>query len=98
MDQEATLKNKKRRLAPRRRAVSCHISQSRRLLMKILSWKSCLVAGVSCLMLFGNTKSVCSAQENPAGPDERLQRLEWRINELAERQDQMLRRLGDPQG
>jgi hypothetical protein len=65
--------------------------------MKNSSWKLCLFTGVSCLMLFGNATKVCSAQENAPGPDERLQRIERRINELADRQDQMMRRLGAPQ-
>ena len=61
--------------------------------MKILSWKWCLLL-VPCFMLFGNATRLVAAEENPAGPDERLQRLERRINELAERQEQMMRRFG----
>lgn len=65
--------------------------------MKSSSWKLCALAGVSCLAMFGNTMPAGRAQDNPPGPDERLQRIERRINELAERQDQMMRRLGAPQ-
>lgn len=66
--------------------------------MKNISSKLCLIAGVSCVMLFGNPTPVFSAEENRGGPDERLQRLERRINELAERQDQMMRRAAPRQG
>ncbi len=62
--------------------------------MKNLPWKLCLMAGFCCWMALGNTTAVFAADDNPAGPDERLQRLERRINHLAERQDQMMRRLG----
>jgi hypothetical protein len=64
--------------------------------MKSLSWKLCLLAGISGLALFGNTTPVFAAADNPAGPDERLQRLERRLNDLADRQEQMMRRLGAP--
>jgi hypothetical protein len=62
--------------------------------MKSLLWKLCLMAGVSSLALFGSRTPVFAAADNPGGPDERLQRLEQRINELADRQEQMMRRLG----
>ncbi len=64
--------------------------------MKSLLWKLCLMAGVSGLALFGSRTPVFAAADNPGGPDERLQRLERRINELADRQEQMMRRLGVP--
>lgn len=66
--------------------------------MKSSSWKLGPLAGISCLLFFGNPTQVGTAQENPGGPDERLQRLERRLNELADRQDQMMRHLGAPQG
>jgi len=62
--------------------------------MKSLSWKLCLMAGFCCWVLFGNTTPVLAADDNPGGPDERLQRLERRINDLADRQEQMMRRFG----
>src|SRR5271169_6324113 len=65
--------------------------------MKNSSWQLCLMAGASCLMLCGNTTAVFAGDDNPAGPDERLQRMERRINELAERQEQMMHRFGTPQ-
>ncbi|MGD0537271.1 MAG: hypothetical protein ABSC03_06455 [Verrucomicrobiota bacterium] len=65
--------------------------------MKNSLWKLCLMAGFSCLILVGNATLVGGAQDDPPGPDQRLQRLERRINELAERQDQMMRTFGVPQ-
>ena len=37
-----------------------------------------------------------SSLSSPAGPEQRLMRLEQRLNDLAARQDQILRRLGAP--
>ena len=65
--------------------------------MKNRFWKLWLMAGFFCLMLFGNRTPVCSADDNRPGPDDRWQRLEGRVNELAARQDQMMRRFGGPQ-
>lgn len=62
--------------------------------MKSLALKLCLMPGVSCWMLFGVPTGIVAADQYPAGPDERLQRLEQRVNELAERQDQWMRRFG----
>jgi hypothetical protein len=70
----------------------------RRRLMKNVAWKLCLLAGFAGGMLFGNTTPVFAADEGPGGPDQRLQQMERRINELADRQEQMLRRLGAPPG
>jgi hypothetical protein len=65
--------------------------------MKSVSRKLFLLTGVSCLMLFGNTTPVIAADEDPAGTGDRLQRLEQRVNQLAERQEQMMRQFGAPQ-
>ena len=66
--------------------------------MKKISWKWYLLF-IPCFMLFGNATRLVAAEDNPVGPDERLQRLERRLNELAERQEQMLRRFGaQPEG
>ena len=64
--------------------------------MKSLSWKLGLMAGVSCLALFGTTPPVLAADNNPPGPDEHIQQLERRLNELANRQEQMMQRLAAP--
>lgn len=65
--------------------------------MKSLACNLCLMSAVSCLMLFGVPRVMIAADQNPAGPDGRLQRLEQRINELADRQEQLMRRFGGPQ-
>jgi hypothetical protein len=65
--------------------------------MKSPAWKWCLMAGSSFLMLCGSTTGVFAANQDLAGPDERLQRMEQRIKELAERQEQLMRRFGGPQ-
>ena len=69
--------------------------------MQSLLWKLCLVAGVFGLALIGNPTPALAggggdprSQGGPGGPDERLQRLEQRINDLADRQEQLMRRLG----
>ena len=100
MHQEAALMIKLPSAGSGAKGHFCYISQTGRSLMKSVSWKLCLIAGVSCVMLFGNPKPAFSADENRGGggPDERLQRLERRINELTERQDEMMRRLGASQG
>jgi hypothetical protein len=54
------------------------------------------MAGVFGLALFGKATPVLAAGDNPAGSDERLMRLEQRMNDLAARQEQILRRLGAP--
>jgi hypothetical protein len=66
-------------------------------MMKSLCWKLCPLAAFGWLMLCGGTTPVLAADEGSAGTDDRLQRLEQRINQLAERQEQMMRRLSAAQ-
>lgn len=73
--------------------------------MKNLSWRLSLVAGLSALALLGNPIPALAGgggqfgpggqggQGGQGGPDDRLQRLEQRINELADRQEQLMSRL-----
>jgi len=61
--------------------------------MKSLSSKLCLMAGISCLALFGNAAPARASEDPPAAPDERLERLEQRINALADRQELAMRRI-----
>jgi hypothetical protein len=61
--------------------------------MKSLSSKLCLMAGISCLALLGSPTPVRAAADNPAAPADRLQQFEQRINQMADRQEQMMRRL-----
>jgi hypothetical protein len=65
--------------------------------MKSLLRKLCLMTGVSGLVLVGGSTPVLAADDNPAGPEARLQRLEQRLDELAQRQEQLMRRLEAPQ-
>jgi len=61
--------------------------------MKSLSWKLCLMAGISSLALFGNAAPARASEGDPALPDERLERLEQRMNTLADRQELAMRRI-----
>lgn len=60
--------------------------------MKSALWKCCLLAGVSCCVLFGPAKPAFAQEENRPKPDQRLEQLERRVNQLAERQERMMRR------
>jgi len=62
--------------------------------MKNMSWQLCLMAGFVCWILHGGATPAMAADENPPGPNEHLQQLERRVNELADRQEQMMRRSG----
>ncbi len=66
--------------------------------MKRLPWKLGLLASLLYLAMSGGSVSVLAAEEEPGMSGDRLQRLERRLNEVAERQEQMLRRLGEAQG
>jgi hypothetical protein len=65
--------------------------------MKSVSWNLSLMAAVSCFALFGSTTAVLAADDNPANADERLQRLERHVSELADQQQQIMRRLDAPE-
>lgn len=61
--------------------------------MKSLLWKYCPI--VACLWLIClSTVVAAPGEDNLPGPGDRIQRLERRLNELAERQEQILHRLG----
>jgi hypothetical protein len=62
-------------------------------LMKIPSWKLCLVGVLVWLALLSRTAIAAVPEEDQGGPGDRLRHLEQRVNELAERQEQMMRRL-----
>lgn len=66
--------------------------------MNNLARQSCIAAGICSVMLLFGAVRVTAADENaPGGGDDRLLRLEHRLNELAQRQEQMMRRFGGPQ-
>jgi hypothetical protein len=66
-------------------------------MMKRLSWQLGLAAACGVLTLFGPTATVLAAEPDRGGPGDRLERLERRVNEMAERQEQFMRRLGAQQ-
>jgi hypothetical protein len=63
-------------------------------MMKSLSWRLSLMAAFAALTLSGRTTAVFAAEEERSGPGDRLERLERRVNEMAERQEQFMHRLG----
>lgn len=67
--------------------------------MKYLNWKLTLLVLVPCLMWLGNAIPAQAADNEPAAATgDRLQRVERRLDELANRQEQILRRLEGQRG
>jgi hypothetical protein len=66
-------------------------------MMKRKSWQLVLAAACGALTVFGWAAPLPAADENPGGPADRLERLERRVNEMAQRQEQFMRRLGAQQ-
>lgn len=62
--------------------------------MKNTIWKLSLLAAMALLASFGRPAVVLAAEDNGPGQRDQLQQLERRINEIAERQEQLMRRLG----
>ena len=62
--------------------------------MRSLSWRLSLMVALLGVALLGKTTPLMAADEDRGGPAERLDRLERRINELAQHQEQLARRLG----
>ena len=62
--------------------------------MKRLSWWLSLAAMCAAVTVFGRATPALAAEQEPAGPGDRLERLERRVNEMAQRQEQFMRRLG----
>ena len=65
--------------------------------MKRISWQLGLAAACGVLTMFGSTAPLMAAEDEPRGPADRLERLERRVNEMAQRQEQLLRRLSAQQ-
>ena len=63
--------------------------------MKSLMWRLYLVAAFAGLAWFGRATPAFAAEDRGV-PADRLERLEQRVNEMAERQEQMMRRMGAP--
>ena len=62
--------------------------------MKSLSWRLGLAAGCAALTMFGTATPLFAAEEDRGGPADRLERLERRVNEMAQRQEQLMQRIG----
>jgi hypothetical protein len=56
-----------------------------------------LTAACAVLALLGSTTPALAAETDGSAPADRIERLEKRINELAQRQEQLMRRLGAQQ-
>jgi hypothetical protein len=65
--------------------------------MKRLSLQLGLAAACAALTMFGRVTPVVAAEPDQAGPGDRLERLERRVNEMAQHQEQLMRRLGTQQ-
>ncbi len=65
--------------------------------MKGISWRLGLAAACAALAVFGRATPAVAAEEDRGGPADRLERLERRVNEMAQRQEQLMRRLSAEQ-
>jgi hypothetical protein len=65
--------------------------------MKNLSRRLSLAVTCALLVVSGRATPLYAAEEDRGGPGDRLDRLERRVNEMAQRQEQMMRRLGAAQ-
>ncbi len=65
--------------------------------MKLFSWQLGLAAACGALTLCGLAAPMFAAEEGREGPADRLARLERRVNDIAQRQEQFLRRVGAQQ-
>ena len=66
--------------------------------MNNLSWRLSLAAMCAALTMFGWVTPVFAAEDDRGGPGDRLERLERRVNEMAQHQEQLMQRLGAAQG
>lgn len=57
-------------------------------------WRLGLLAALAALMLIGGTKALCADNPEHGQPNDRLDRLERRVNELAEHQHQFMQHTG----
>jgi hypothetical protein len=63
--------------------------------MRSLPWRLGLAAACAALTMFGKVTPVFAAEEDRGGPGDRLQQLERRVNEMAQRQEHMMQRIGE---
>jgi len=65
--------------------------------MKRLSIRLGLAVACVALTMFGGATPVIGAEPDQGGPGDRLERLERRVNEMVQHQEQLMRRLGAQQ-
>jgi HAMP domain-containing protein len=65
--------------------------------MKNLTWRLSLMAAFAALAWSGSVAVASAADQDHGGPADRIERLEKQVNEMAQRQEQLLRRLGAQQ-
>ena len=65
--------------------------------MSYLSWRLSLAAMCAALTMFGAVTPAYAAEDDRGGPGDRLDRLERRLNEMAQHQEQLMQRLGAAQ-
>ena len=65
--------------------------------MRRLSFQLGLAAACAALTMFGRVSPVLAAEPDQAGPADRIERLERRVNEMAQRQEQLMHQLGAQQ-
>jgi hypothetical protein len=66
-------------------------------MMKSISWRLSLAAACAVFTLFSSAIPVSAAEPDQGAPADRLERLERRVNEMAQRQEQLMQRLGAQQ-
>jgi hypothetical protein len=65
--------------------------------MNNLSWRLSLAAMCAALTMFGGVTPGFAAEDDSGGPGDRLDRLERRVNEMTQHQQQLMQRLGAAQ-
>jgi hypothetical protein len=65
--------------------------------MKSISWRLVLAAACTALCLCDGATPVSAAEPDRGGPADRIERLEQRLNEMAQHQEQLMRRLDTQQ-
>jgi hypothetical protein len=65
--------------------------------MNNLSWRLSLAALCAALTMCGRVTPVFAAEDDRGGPGDRLDRLEHRVNEMAQHQQQLMQRRGAAQ-
>jgi hypothetical protein len=65
--------------------------------MNSLSWRLILAAMCAALTMFGRVTPAFAAEDDSGGPGDRIDRLERRVNEMTQHQEQLMKRLAAAQ-